>query len=222
MIARLTGTLDSVSPEGAVIDVGGVGYLAFCSARTVGRLPPPGGAVRLLIETHVREDHIHLYGFADAAERDWFRLLVTVQGVGARLALAILAAVAPDALLLAIVAQDKAVLAQADGVGPRLAARIVNELRDKVGGLALAPSSPAPAAGDVVTIAGGRDSGAVADAVSALVNLGYRRAEAFGAVAAASRRLGEAAAIDALIRAGLQELARRQGFDTGVDQGAAQ
>jgi Holliday junction DNA helicase RuvA len=219
MIARLTGTLDSVSPEGAVIDVGGVGYLAFCSARTIGRLPSPGGAVRLLIETHVREDHIHLYGFADAAERDWFRLLVTVQGVGARLALAILSAVAPEALLLAIAAQDKAVLAQADGVGPRLAARIVNELRDKVGGLALAPAT---AAGDVVAIAGGRDGGAAADAVSALVNLGYRRAEAFGAVAAASRRLGEAAALDALIRAGLQELARRQGLDTGVEQGAAQ
>jgi holliday junction DNA helicase RuvA len=222
MIARLTGTLDSVSPEGAVIDVGGVGYLAFCSARTIGRLPPPGGAVRLLIETHVREDHIHLYGFADASERDWFRLLVTVQGVGARLALAILSAVAPEALLLAIVAQDKAVLAQADGVGPRLAARIVNELRDKVGGLALTPSSAAPAAGDVAAIAGGRDGGAAGDAVSALVNLGYRRAEALGAVAAASRRLGEAAALDALIRAGLQELARRQGLDTRLDQGAAQ
>jgi Holliday junction DNA helicase RuvA len=218
MIARLTGTLDSVGSDGVVIDVGGVGYLAFCSARTIGRLPAPGGAVRLFVETHVREDHIHLYGFADAAERDWFRVLVTVQGVGARLALAILSAVAPEALLLAIVAQDKAVLAQADGVGPRLAARIVNELRDKVGGLALAPTSPALAAGDVVAAAGDRGNGAVADAVSALVNLGYRRAEAFGAVAAASRRLGEAAALDALIRSGLQELARQQ----GLDQGAAQ
>ncbi len=118
MIARLTGTVDSVGPEGAVIDVGGVGYLVFCSSRTLGRLPPPGGAVRLLIETHVREDHIHLYGFVDEAERDWFRLLTTVQGVGARLALAILSAVAPEALLLAIVAQDKAMLARADGVGP--------------------------------------------------------------------------------------------------------
>ena len=108
MIAKLSGTLDSIGPDGAVIDVGGVGYLAFCSTRTLGRLPPSGGAVRLLVETHVREDHIHLYGFIDAAERDWFRLLTTVQGVGARLALAMLSAVAPEALTLAIAAQDKA------------------------------------------------------------------------------------------------------------------
>src|SRR5947207_7968054 len=147
MIAELAGILDSIGAEGAVIDVGGVGYLAFCSTRTISRLPPPGGAARLLIETHVREDHIHLYGFIDATERDWFRLLTTVQGVGARLALAILSAVMPEALVLAIVAQDKAMLARAEGVGPRLAARIVNELREKVGGLALVPASPtAPAA----------------------------------------------------------------------------
>ncbi len=201
MIAKLAGTVDSVGPDGAVIDVGGVGYLAFCSTRTIGRLPPPGSPTRLLIETHVREDHIHLYGFIDSAERDWFRLLTTVQGVGARLALAVLSAVMPEALLLAIVAQDKAVLAQADGVGPRLAARIVNELRDKVGGLA--PVAASPAVGESLAMAG---KGAAADAVSALVNLGYRRAEAFGAVAAASRRLGDDAALDALIRAGLQEL----------------
>src|SRR5881227_3851729 len=146
MIAKLAGLLDQVTSDGAVIDVGGVGYLVFCSTRTTTRLPPPGGPARLLVETHVREDHIHLYGFIDAAERDWFRLLTTVQGVGARLALAILSATAPDALLLAILAQDKAVLARADGVGPRLAARIVNELRDKVGGLAIAAQT-APAAG---------------------------------------------------------------------------
>jgi Holliday junction DNA helicase RuvA len=212
MIARLAGTLDWVGPDGAVIDVGGVGYLAFCSTRTIGRLPSSGGAVRLLIETHVREDHIHLYGFIDDAERDWFRLLTTVQGVGARLALAILSAVMPEALLLAIVAQDKAMLTRAEGVGPRLAARIVNELKDKVGGLALAPASPAaPGAGEALALA---EAGAGADAVSALVNLGYRRAEAFGAVAAASRRLGDGAALDALIRAGLQEL------NKGISQGA--
>src|SRR5215469_1609121 len=134
--------MEQIEPDAAVIDVGGVGYLAFCSTRTVGRLPPPGSPVRLLIETHVREDHIHLYGFIDAAERDWFRLLTTVQGVGARLALSILSAVAPEKLGLAILAQDKAVLAQAEGVGPRLAARIVNELRDKVGGMA-SPTLPA-------------------------------------------------------------------------------
>jgi Holliday junction DNA helicase RuvA len=202
MIAKLSGILDHIGPEGAVIDVGGVGYLCFCSNRTFGRLPQSGGAASLLIETHVREDHIHLYGFIDAAERDWFRLLTTVQGVGARVALAILSAVAPGDLTLAIVAQDRAMLARADGVGPKLAARIVNELRDKVGGLALAATNaaaPAPAT---------NEPGVTGDAVSALVNLGYRRAEAFGAVAAASRRLGGDAKVDALIRAGLQELAQ--------------
>jgi len=204
MIARLAGIVDSVGPDGAVIDVGGVGYLAYCSTRTLGMLPQPGGAARLLIETHVREDHIHLYGFIDATERDWFRRLTTVQGVGARLALAILSAVAPEALTLAIVAQDKAMLARADGVGPRLAARIVNELRDKIAGLALVPTSPAsPGVG---TVPGA--NGAIADAVSALENLKIGRAEAYGAVAAASRRLGDNAAVEALITAGLQELAR--------------
>jgi len=209
MIARLAGNLDSVGPDGAVIDVGGVGYLAFCSTRTIGRLPATGGAVRLLIETHVREDHIHLYGFIDDAERDWFRLLTTVQGVGARLALAILSAVMPEALVLAIVAQDKAMLTRAEGVGPRLAARIVNELRDKVGGLAPAAAQPA-SPGGVVQAA----NGAIADAVSALENLKIGRAEAYGAVTAAARRLGDGAALDALIRAGLQEL--RQTLNEGV------
>ena len=201
MIAKLAGILDQIGPDGAVVDVGGVGYLVFCSTRTIGHLPAPGGAARLLIETHVREDHIHLYGFIDAVERDWFRLLTTVQGVGARLALALLSAVSPDGLALAILAQDKATLARADGVGPRLAARIVNELRDKVGGLAT--SAPMPSTGAAAPVG---EQGAAADAVSALVNLGYRRAEAFGAVAAAARRLGDEAALDALIRAGLQEL----------------
>lgn len=213
MIAKLAGILDSVAPDGAVIDVGGVGYLAFCSTRTLAGLPPPGGAARLLVETHVREDHIHLYGFIDAAERDWFRLLTTVQGVGARLALAILSAVPPETLTLAILAQDKAALARADGVGPKLAARIVNELRDKVGGLAIAAQA-VPAAASLPA----DGNGAAGDAVSALVNLGYRRAEAFGAVAAASRRLGEGAAIDTLIRAGLQELA--QGAEGRANAGA--
>jgi len=202
VIAKLTGILDHTGPEGAVIDVGGVGYLVFASARTLGQLPSPGEAARLLVETHVREDHIHLYGFIDAAERDWFRLLTTVQGVGARVALAILSAVAPSDLTLAIVAQDKAMLARADGVGPKLAARIVNELRDKVGGLALAATNAAAPAPTT------NEPGVTGDAVSALVNLGYRRAEAFGAVAAASRRLGSDAKVDALIRAGLQELAQ--------------
>jgi len=205
MIAKLSGTVDSVAAEGAVIDVGGVGYLAFCSTRTLGRLPSAGGAVRLLVETHVREDHIHLYGFIDAAERDWFRLLTTVQGVGARLALAVLSAMAPEALTLAIVAQDKAALARADGVGPRLAARIVNELRDKVGALALGGLGDAAHARPHPGASPGAGGGAIADAVSALENLNIGRAEAFGAITAAARRLGDDAAVEALITAGLQE-----------------
>jgi holliday junction DNA helicase RuvA len=204
MIAKLAGVLDQVMSDSAIIDVGGVGYLVFCSSRTLAQLPPAGAAARLLIETHVREDHIHLYGFIDAVERDWFRLLTTVQGVGARLALSLLSAVSPDQLALAILSQDKATLARADGVGPRLAARLVNELRDKVGGLATAPPMPVTAA----PVASDGKSDAMADAVSALVNLGYRRAEAFGAVAAARRKLGDKAAFDTLIRAGLQELAQ--------------
>jgi Holliday junction DNA helicase RuvA len=204
MIAKLAGIIDQVGPDSVIIDVGGVGYLAFCSTATIGRLPPPGAPARLLIETHVREDHIHLYGFADAAERDWFRRLTTVQGVGARLALAILSATAPDQLTLAIIAQDKAALARAEGVGPKLAARIVNELRDKIGGIALL----APTPGTPASAAPAGEAGPAADAVSALVNLGYRRAEAFGAVAAGAQRLGGAAETGALIRAGLQELGR--------------
>ncbi|HJU17274.1 MAG TPA: Holliday junction branch migration protein RuvA [Stellaceae bacterium] len=197
MIAKLAGTVDEIAADAVVIDVAGVGYQAFCSARTLARLPAIGAPVQLLIETHVREDHIHLYGFVDRAERDWFRLLVTVQGVGARLALAILSTLAPEPLGLAILAQDRAALARAEGVGPKLAARLVNELRDKIGALSetasAAPAAPA-------------SEGAAADAVSALVNLGYRRSEAFSAVAAAAQRLGSGAGADALIRAGLQEL----------------
>ena len=201
MIAKLVGVIDQISTDAAIIDVGGVGYLAFCSTRTISRLPVVGAPASLLIETHVREDHIHLYGFLDAAERDWFRRLTTVQGVGARLALAILSAVAPEQLGPAILAHDKAALMRADGVGARLAARIVNELHDKVGGAAAAAVVAIPTAPDA-------DPGPTADAVSALVNLGYRRTEAFGAVAAAARRLGSSADAGALIRAGLQELGR--------------
>ena len=204
MIAKLAGVIDHIEPEAAVIDVGGVGYLTYCSTRTIGRLPPAGSAARLLVETHVREDHIHLYGFIDAAERDWFRLLTTVQGVGARLALSILSAVAPEKLGLAILAHDKAALTQAEGVGPRLAARIVNELRDKLGSIATAASPPVSAlSGEPIN-----GVGPVTDAVSALENLGVSRTEAVGAIAAAARRLGNEATADVLIKAGLEELAR--------------
>ncbi|MGE0118234.1 MAG: Holliday junction branch migration protein RuvA [Dongiaceae bacterium] len=198
MIAKLTGVVDSTTAEAAVVDVGGVGYLVFCSSRSLGRLPAAGGAVSLFVETHVREDHIHLYGFIDAAEREWFRLLTTVQGVGAKLALAILGVLSVSDLTQAILVQDKTSLARANGVGPKLAARIVAELKDKVSGIALGPVAAVAAATE--------PAGPVADAVSALVNLGYRRSEAFGAVAQAAQRLGPQAALDALIRAGLKEL----------------
>lgn len=200
MIAKLSGILESVGEEGVVVDVGGVGYLVSCSSATASRLPAPGEAVSLLIETHVREDRIQLFGFADHAEREWFRRLLTVQGVGAKLALAILSTLRGDELLRAIASGDKAMLSRADGVGPKLAMRIANELKDRVAALSIAPAT-APASG----IAAGDDASA---AISALVNLGYRRAEAYGAVSQAAQRLGTDAAIADLIRAGLQELGR--------------
>ncbi|MDR3516270.1 MAG: Holliday junction branch migration protein RuvA [Azospirillaceae bacterium] len=202
MIAKLTGILDATGLDWAVIDVGGVGYRVSCSSRTLSRLGAPGAAVSVAVEMSVREDRIQLYGFADPAEREWFRLLNTVQGVGAKVALSILSVLEPDRLALAIAAQDKTALAAADGVGPRLANRLVSELKDKVG--SLGPASPALAGAAAVTLPEG--SGATADAVSALVNLGYRRVEAFTAVSAAARRLGEGAAVGDLIRQGLKEL----------------
>ena len=202
MIAMLAGVVDQVTADSLVLDVNGVGYLVYASARTLGRVPARGEPLRLLVETHVREDHIHLYGFVDESERAWFRLLTTVQGVGARLALAILSVLAPDALTTAIMAQDKTALSRADGVGPKLAQRIANELKDKVGGIALGPAAAAAPGAPVET------GGATADAVSALINLGYARSDAYGAVAEATRRLGPEARLDALIRAGLQELGR--------------
>ncbi len=200
MIARLSGILAEAAEDHAVIDVGGVGYLIFCSARTLSRLPAIGEAVQVVVETHVREDHIHLYGFIDAAERSWFRLLTTVQGVGARVALAILSVLTADELVQAIAAQDKAAVSRANGVGAKLAGRIVLELRDKVGGMALGSVAALPEQGRVA--ASGEE------AVSALVNLGYSRTDAFTAIARAGQRLGENAALDELIRVGLQDMAQ--------------
>ncbi len=205
MIAKLKGLIDSTGEGWAVIDVGGVGYLVFCSGRTLGRLGA-GEVVDVMVETHVREDHIHLYGFIDAAERDWFRLLTTVQGVGAKVALALLSALSPDELLHAVAAADKAAVTQAPGVGPKLATRILSELKDKVGDLALGVSA------GVVQMAvhgGGPEGagGALRDAASALVNLGYQPSEALAAVGSAAGRLGDDATVEALIRAGLNELA---------------
>src|ERR1700735_5403630 len=183
MIGKLTGTLDNISGTQVLLDVNGVGYVVMCSARTLRQIGPAKTPASLLIETHVREDAINLYGFADVEEQDWFRLLTTVQGVGAKVALAILSAVSPDELAQVIAAQDKAALTQADGVGPKLALRLVTELKDKV------PSFMAsPARLQAVKDSSAAPTNSLAtDAVSALVNLGYRRAEAFGAVAAASR-----------------------------------
>ena len=200
MIAKLTGILDSIAEDRIVIDVGGVGYLAYCSGRTLRALPAVGGPVALAIETHVREDHIHLYGFIDAAERDWFGLLTAVQGVGARVALAILTVLEPDVIIDAVIAQDKAAFTQAAGVGPKLATRLVAELKDRVGELVVVR----PVQFATESVADG--PGPVADAVSALVNLGYRRVEAYGAVSQVASRLGTDSGIEALITAGLKEL----------------
>jgi len=202
MIALLRGLLDSVSEDSAIIDVNGVGYLVFASARTLRALPPVGQDVRLHIETQVREDHIHLFAFQDQNERDWFRLLLTVQGVGAKVALSILSALTPDKLANAIAAQDRTTLSQAQGVGPKLAGRLASELKDKVSAIAL----PGNALKTKMATGQPQAGGINEDAVSALVNLGYKRADAFGAVARAAQRLGEGGNVEALIRAGLKEL----------------
>lgn len=206
MIAKLKGMVDSTGDGWAVIDVGGVGYLVFCSGRTLGRLDS-GEAAELLIETHVREDHIHLYGFFDAAERDWFRLLTTVQGVGVKVGLGMLTVLGPDELLHAVAAADKAMITQAPGVGPKLATRILNELKDKVGAMAPAPAGLGTGGAGPMPMAAGVAAGPVADATSALVNLGYRPSQALAAVSRAAGRLGEDAGVEALIRGGLSELA---------------
>lgn len=206
MIARLKGIIDELGLDWLVIDVSGVGYLVHCPARTINALPGEGLPTELHIETHVREAQISLYGFADRRERECFRVLTTVQGVGAKVALAILGSLSPDQLVEAILAQDKAQLSRADGVGPRLAARLLTELKDRIltvaGGLHVVSAdqqAPAPAAD-----AG--PQGVTADAISALVNLGYGRAEAFGAVNRALAAPDEANSLEALIPAALKEL----------------
>ena len=202
MIARLKGTVESIDGDSAVIDVNGVGYLVAASARTLRDLVV-GGPVTLLVETIVREDAIALYGFLATAERDWFRILTTVQGVGARVALSILSTLAPDEIARAIAAQDRATLSRPAGVGPKLAARLATELKDKAA--SFAPVSKMMG----VDLRAAIDKASVnEDAVSALVNLGYRRVDAFGAVARVTQRLGEGAALDAVIKSSLQELAR--------------
>lgn len=200
MIARLTGALAEGAADHAVIDVGGVGYLVWMSARALTAIGPVGGQVTLFTEMQVREDAITLFGFATGAERDWFRLLTGVQGVGGRVALAILSVLEPADLMRAVAGGDKAMVARANGVGPKLALRIVTELKDKAGGVVLGLAGtalPALPAGS-----------AAADALSALANLGFRPGDASAAVSAAEQELGDGATLDALVRLALRKAAR--------------
>jgi Holliday junction DNA helicase RuvA len=205
MIGKLKGIIDSYGEDFVVVDVGGVGYVVHCSSRTLQHLPATGEAASLSIETHVREDMIRLFGFRSDAEREWFRLLQGVQGVGAKVALAILSILEPGALASAIATGDKASIARAPGVGPKLAARIAAEMRDKAP--AFGPVDPI-----VASLAGAVEDRkappAVSDAVSALVNLGYGQPQAAAAVAAALRAAPEGAEAPTLIRLGLRELAK--------------
>lgn len=208
MIAKLTGILDSVGDDWAIIDVNGVGYLVHSSGRSLSALPSRGEAAQMHIETVVREDAITLFGFVDVIERDMFRLLTSVQGVGAKVGLAILSTLSPTDLQNAIAAQDKTAVARAKGVGPKVATRIVNELKDKVTGLVFQPKGVQVGTMGSANSATSGDSAnsALEDAVSALVNLGYKRVEAHGAVAKAMGDLGEDASVASLVPAALKEL----------------
>ena len=196
MIARLTGTLAEATSDSAVIDVAGVGYVVHLSARTLDTLGPVGGEVLVLTELQVREDAWTLFGFGSSAERDAFRALTSIQGVGGRLALAILSVLSPDELARAVAVDDKAMIGRANGVGPKLAARIANELQGKLGVTGLGGAAPAPR------------GGASADALSALANLGFRPAEASAAVNAAQDELGADATLDSLVRLALKKAAK--------------
>ena len=207
MIGKLKGVVDSYGPDWVIIDVHGVGYIVHCSTTTLQSLPPAGEAVTIAIETYVREQEIRLFGFATDIEREWFRLLLTVQGVGTRVALAILGTLKPPDLASAVALGDKAMIARAPGVGPKVGQRICSELKDKapqLSGLAGADPLVAELQADVGS---GTAAAPVADAVSALVNLGYAQAQASAAVAAAMRDNGEDADTASLIRLGLKELA---------------
>ena len=205
MIGKLRGVIDSHGQDWAIVDVGGVGYQVHCSTRTLQSLPGVGEAVTLSIETYLREDIIRLYGFTSDLEREWFRLLQTVQGVGARVALAVLGTMKPGDLASAIALQDRAALARAPGVGKKVAERIVAELRDKAPEYSSADPSIVRLQAELEDNAAPRQ---VADAVSALVNLGYAQVQASAAVAGASKTAGDGAAAEDLIRLGLKELAR--------------
>lgn len=196
MIARLTGILAELSGDSAVIDVSGVGYLVQLSGKTLGALGPIGGEITLLTELQVREDAWTLFGFGSTEERDAFRALTSIQGVGGRLALAILSTLSPDELSRAVAQDDKAMIGRANGVGPKLAARIANELQGKLGVVSIGGAAPAPR------------GGTAADALSALANLGFKPADASAAVNAAQDELGEGASLDALVRLALRKAAQ--------------
>ena len=203
MIGKLSGILDSIGDDTVIVDVNGVGYEVHCSTRTISGLPPVGEPVSMAIETHVRETEIRLFGFANDLERDWFRLLQSVQGVGAKVALAVQSTLSASDLASAIALQDKAMVARSPGVGPKVAQRIVSELKDK------APAYSGSAAAEIglaADIGDGVASSAVSDAVSALCNLGYSSQQAAGAVSAALKSAGENADSATLIRLGLREL----------------
>lgn len=205
MIGKLTGIVDSAGEDWVILDVNGVGYVAQCSAKTLESLPGRGEAARLFIETQIRDDQIKLIGFAAEVEREWFRLLLTVQGVGARVALAVLGTLNASELASAVALQDKAVIARTPGVGPKVAARIAAELKDRAPGVAgvdMGVIRLQSELGDKVA------PKPASEAVSALVNLGYGQTQASAAIAAAMREAGEGAETARLIRLGLQELSR--------------
>lgn len=203
MIGKLRGRVDEIEDGSVTLDVGGVGYNVFCSSRTLSALPGAGEAAQLIIETHVREDHIHLYGFPDVVERDWFRLLATVQGVGNKTALAILSAYAPEQLTRAIIAKDISAFKAISGIGPKLAERIVTELKDKV--LKMPTSSFQPSA-DAKGAKKKQADTVTDDVISALVNLGYTRSDAYSAALKAGEK--GANTLDQLIKFSLKELVR--------------
>jgi Holliday junction DNA helicase RuvA len=201
MIGKLKGLVDLVANDHLIIDVNGVGYIVSCSGRTLGKLPSAGGAVSLLIETHVREDNISLYGFCEAIERDWFKQLITVKGVGAKLALTILSCLTPAMLSSAILAKDKEAFKQVSGVGPKLAERIITELKDKT---LLSSSHAEPKANKISQIT---DNDVQSDAISALANLGYSRVEAYN-ITSKLLSINDNSSLSELIKGALKELAR--------------
>ena len=209
MIGKLTGRIDTITGNQMILDVGGVGYLVACSAHTLRLAGEVGDITSLWTEMQVREDALNLFGFAEIIERDWFRLLTSVQGVGAKSALSILGILSPERLAQAIASGDKSALTAADGVGPKLALRIATELKDKVAHFAFSPALSPTSSGSKPSLS--VVTSQTEDALSALLNLGYRRMEAFAAISAAASKLGTDAKIDALIRAALNELSSHEG-----------